>query len=78
MRENALIVCRNALAVIWDMHVFINQLIECDISLKRNFYMDWNFKFLFCYLAARGLMEAGKDADVVVEAWRLELTRMSP
>ncbi len=38
--------------VIWDMHVFINQLIECEISFKRNFYTNWNFEFLFCYLAA--------------------------
>ncbi len=41
-----------AVAVIWDMHVFINQLIKCEISFKRNFYMDWNFEFLFCYLVA--------------------------
>ncbi len=34
------------------MHVFINQLIEREISFKRNFYLDWNFGFLFCYLAA--------------------------
>ncbi len=39
-------------AVIWDMHVFINQLIECEISFKRYFYMDWDFEFLFSYLAA--------------------------
>ncbi len=32
-------------AIIWDMHVFINQLIECEISFKRNFYMDWNFEY---------------------------------
>ncbi len=41
-----------AVAVIWDMHVFINQLIECEIYFKRNFYMDWNFEFPFCYLSA--------------------------
>ncbi len=33
-----------AVAVIWDMHVFINQLIECEIPFKRYFYMDWNFE----------------------------------
>ncbi len=37
-RDNA-----RAVAVIWDMHVFINQLIECEISFKRNFHMDLNF-----------------------------------
>ncbi len=48
------------MAVIWDMHLFINQLIECEISFKRNFYMDWNFEFLFCYLAAWHELEQNK------------------
>ncbi len=48
------------MAVIWDMHVFINQLIECEISFKRNFYMDWNFEFLICYLAAWYKVEQNK------------------
>ncbi len=34
-RDNA-----RTVAVIWNMHVFINQLIECEISFKRSFYMD--------------------------------------
>ncbi len=36
-REKA---CDNAraVAVIWDMHVLINQLIECKTPSKRNFY----------------------------------------
>ncbi len=33
MREKARDNAR-AVAVIWDMHVFINQLIECEISFK--------------------------------------------
>ncbi len=49
-----------AVAVIWDMHVLINQLIECEISFKNNFYMDWNFEFLFCYLAAWHEVEQNK------------------
>ncbi len=40
------------------MHVFINQLIECEISFERNFYM--NFEFLFCYLAAWHEVEQNK------------------
>ncbi len=54
-RDNA-----RAVAVSWDMHVFINQLIECEISFKRKFYMDWNFEFLFCYLAAWHEVEQNK------------------
>ncbi len=42
----------NAAVVIWDIHVFINQLIKCEISFKRSFYLDWKFRILFCYLAA--------------------------
>ncbi len=41
-----------AVAVIWDMYVFINKPIECEISFKCNFFMYCNFEFLFCYLAA--------------------------
>ncbi len=41
-------------------NVFINQLIECEISFRRNFYMDWNFEFLFCYLAAWHEVEPNK------------------
>ncbi len=48
------------MAVIWDMHVFINPLIECEISFKPNFYMDWNIEFLFCYLAAWHEVEQNK------------------
>ncbi len=51
---------RHAVAVIWDMHVFSSQLIECEISFKRNFYMDWNFEFLLCYLAAWREVEQNK------------------
>ncbi len=54
-RDNA-----RTVAVMWDMHVFITQLIECEISFKRNFYMDWNFEFLFCYLAAWHEVEQNK------------------
>ncbi len=54
-RDNA-----RTVAVIWDMHVFINQLIECETSFKPNFYMDWNFEFLFCYLAAWPEVEQNK------------------
>ncbi len=42
------------------MHVFIKQLIECKLSFKRNFYMDWNFEFLFCYFAAWHEVEQNK------------------
>ncbi len=42
------------------MHVFINQLIECEIYFKRYFYMDWNFEFLFCYLAPWHEVEQNK------------------
>ncbi len=52
--------CPCVVAVIWDMHVFINQLVECEISFKRNFYMDWNFEFLFCYSAAWHEVEQNK------------------
>ncbi len=31
-----------AVAVIWGMHVFINQLIEWEIVFKLNLYLDWN------------------------------------
>ncbi len=48
------------MAVILDMHVFINQVIECEIAFKRNFYMDWNLEFLFCYLAALHEVEQNK------------------
>ncbi len=51
---------QRAVAVIWDMHVFINQLIECEISFKRTFYMNWNFEFLFCNLAAWHEVEQNK------------------
>ncbi len=49
-----------AVSVIWDMGVFINQLIKCEISFKCNFYMDWNFEFLFCYLAGWHEVEQNK------------------
>ncbi len=41
-----------AVAVISDMHVFINQLIECEITFRRFFLPGFEFGFLFCYLAA--------------------------
>ncbi len=39
---------------------FINQLIACEISFKRNFDMDWNFEFLFYYLVAWHEVEQNK------------------
>ncbi len=47
-REKARASARDV-AIIWDMRVFINQLIECEIYFKRYFNMDWNNEFLFCY-----------------------------
>ncbi len=38
----------------------LNQLIKCEISFKRSFYMDCNFEFLFCYLAAWHEVEQNK------------------
>ncbi len=40
--------------------IFINQLTECEISFKRNVYMDRNFEFLLCYLAAWHEVEQNK------------------
>ncbi len=42
------------------MHVFIDQLIEREISFKRDFYRDWSFGFLFCYLATWHKVEQNK------------------
>ncbi len=39
-----------AAAVIWDMHVYITQLIECEISFKCDFNLD--FMFLLYYSAS--------------------------
>ncbi len=41
-----------AAAVFWDMHVFINQLIQYEISFECDFSLGMNFRFLFSYFAA--------------------------
>ncbi len=46
-------------AVIWDRHVFINQPIECEISITHNVSRDRNAGFLF-FRAARCKMEHNK------------------
>ncbi len=64
-----------SVAVIWDMHVFSNQLIGCENSFKRNFYMDRNFVHLFFYLAAWhqiGQITIHNRATRVV--WRSDIT----
>ncbi len=41
-----------ATAFIWDMHVFITQLIEYEISSQNYLYLDRNFGLLFFHLVA--------------------------
>ncbi len=60
MRDNA-----RSPVDIWDMNVFVNQLIECKISFKRNCYLDWNFGIPFWHLAACHEEEQNKCKHVV-------------
>ncbi len=62
------------LAVIWDVDVVINQLIECEIYFELNSCLDRNFEFLFFYFAAWHNVERNKrkhDRQVAKFEFRL-------